>query len=102
MAQFLDILGLLSVLLRGLALVFEVLTVGGVVFQLVVARQHQIGRSWLHCAAALLAITQTCIAGANAAMLMGTTDLGFADVLGADFCRATALVVAGALATTVI
>jgi len=102
MAQFLDIFGLLSVLLRGLALVFEVLTVGVVVFQLVVARQHQIGRSWLHCAAALLAITQTCIAGANAAMLMGTTDLGFADVLGADFCRATALVVAGALATTVI
>jgi len=102
MAQFLDIFAFLSVLLRGLVLAFEALTVGGVVFQLGVARQDQIGRSWLHCAAVLLAITQTCIAGANAAMLMGTTDLGLAEVLGADFCRATLLVVAGALATTVI
>src|SRR5512133_2643812 len=98
MVQFLDIFGFLSVLLRGLVLSFEALTVGGVVFQLGVARQHRVGKSWLRCAAALLAITQTCIAGANAAMLMGTTDLGFADVLGADFCRATLLVVAGALA----
>ena len=102
MAQFLDIFGFLSVLLRGLALAFEALTVGGVIFQLAVARQHTIGKSWLRCAAALLAITQTCIAGANAAMLMGTTDLGFADMLGADFCRATLLVVTGALATTVV
>src|SRR5205085_9313491 len=100
MAQFLDIFGFLSVLLRGLALVFEALTVGGVIFKLSVAREHRIGRSWLRCVPALLAITQTCIAGANAAMLMGTTELRFADILGAGFCRATLLVVAGALATT--
>jgi putative copper resistance protein D len=102
MAQFLDIFGFLSVLLRGMALAFEALTVGGVIFQLWVAREHRIGGFWFRCAAALLAITQASIAAANAAILMGTTDLGFAEILGADFCRATLLVVAGALATAVL
>jgi len=98
MAQFLDIFGFLSVLLRGMALAFEVLTVGGVIFQLWVAREHRVGGFWFRCAVALLAVTYVCIAGANAAILTGTTDLGLAEVLGADFCRATMLVVAGALA----
>jgi putative copper resistance protein D len=102
MVQFLDIFGFLSVLLRGLALAFEALTVGGVIFQLWVAREHRIEYFWFRWAAALLAVTQVCLATANGAVLMGTTDLSFAEILGADFCRATLLVVAGALAATVL
>jgi copper resistance protein D len=102
MGQLLDIFGFLSVLLRGMALSFEALTVGGVIFQLWVARQEKIGGPWLRGAAALLAITQVCVAGVNAAILMGTTDLRLADILGADFCRAALLVLAGAVAIAVL
>jgi putative copper resistance protein D len=49
-------------------------------------------------AALLLAVTQLCVATANSVILIGTTDLQLADVIDADFCRASALVIAGALA----
>ena len=104
MTQFLDIFGFLSVALRGLALAFEALTVGGVIFQLCVAREFALKRAWgwVGCAAVLLAATQLCVAGANAAILMGTTDLALAEIAGADFCRATLLVVAGAMAIALL
>ncbi len=100
MTQFLDIFGFLSVALRGLALAFEALAVGGVIFQYGVAREYALKRGWgwVGVAAVLLAATQVCVAAANAAILMGTTNLGAAEILGADFCRATLLVAAGALA----
>ena len=104
MTQLLDIFGFLSVALRGLALAFEALTVGGVMFQLCVAREHAVKRAWgwVGCAAVLLAATQVSLASANAAILMGTTDLGPAEIAGADFCRATLLVVAGAMAVALL
>lgn len=104
MTQFLEIFGFLSVVLRGLALVLEALTVGGVVFQLCVAREYALKRAWVwvSCAAVLLAATQLCVASANAAILLGTTGLGPAGIVGADFCRATLLVVAGAMAIAVL
>ncbi len=99
MTQFLDIFGFLSVVLRGLALVFEALTVGGIVFQFCVAREHALKHAWrwVSCTAVLLAVTQLCVAGADVAILMGSTGLRPAEILGADFCRATLLVVAGAM-----
>ena len=39
MAQFLDIFAFVSVLLRGMTLAFEALTVGGVIFVLAIARK---------------------------------------------------------------
>ena len=104
MAQFLDIFGFLSVILRGLELAFEALAVGGVVFQLCVAREHAVRRAWawVSGAAALLAATQVCVAGANAAILLGTTDLQLADISGAGFFRASVLVVAGAMAIAIL
>lgn len=104
MTQFLDIFGFLSVLLRGLALAFEALTVGGVIFQLCVAREHAVSRSWVWIsrAAVLLAVTQFALASANATVLMGTTDLRLADIVGADFCTATLLIASGAASIVIL
>jgi putative copper resistance protein D len=102
--QFLDIFGFLSVLLRGLALSFEALTIGGVVFVLGVAGglagKDVAGRvfRWLICVAALLALVQVLLAGANSAILIGTTDLQSVEIAGAQFWKATVLIVAGAVA----
>jgi hypothetical protein len=38
-AKFLDIFAFVSVLLRGMTLAFEALTVGGVIFALAIARE---------------------------------------------------------------
>ena len=99
MTQLLDIFGFLSVLLRGFTLVFEALAVGGVVFQFCIARElaTERGWKWVRWSAVLLACTQACLAGANAAILIGTTDLGLADIVGAGFVAATALIVGGAM-----
>ncbi len=101
MAQLLDIFGFLSVLLRGLTLAFEALTVGGVIFLLVVARgvdapAHRLSR-WVAIAAVALAAVQTCYVAANAAILIGSTDLGWADTAGAGFAIAGAMTASGAL-----
>ncbi len=100
MTQFLDIFGFLSVALRGMALAFEALAAGGVIFQFSVARECALKRTWgwVGLAAVLLAATQVCVATANAAILLGTTNLRLADIAGAGFCKATLLVVAGAMA----
>ena len=104
MTQFLDIFGFLSVALRGLALAFEALTVGGVIFQLCVAREHALKRAWawVGYAALLLAGTEVSLTSANAAILLGTSDLGLADVAGAGFCKAALLIVAGAMAIALL
>lgn len=108
MTQFLDIFGFLSVVLRGLALAFEALTVGGAIFLVAVARgeldaevQRRMMR-WMAGAAALLAVTQVAVAGANTAILMGTTDLRIGEIAGADFWNASLLVVIGATAIAIL
>ncbi len=95
MAQLLDIFGYLSVLLRGLTLSFEALSVGGVIFLLVVARSEPTLHV-LSCFAGLLAIAQVCSVGLNCAILAGTTDMKWVDMAGATFCISGALIIAGA------
>lgn len=103
MTQFLDIFGFLSVLLRGLTLAFEALTVGGVVFLLAVARppasddvRGRIAR-WIIWFALALAVTQIASVAANSAILIGSTDMVLSDVAGAGFWFAGLLMVVGAL-----
>ena len=108
MAQLLDIFGFLSVLLRGMTLCFEALTVGGVVFAWIVAggrtSREVLERTfrWQMCCAISLATVQLLLAAANSAILMGTTDLRLAEVAGADFWKATLLIVAGAAVIVVL
>jgi putative copper resistance protein D len=101
--QFLDIFGFLSVLLRGLTLAFEALTVGGVVFLLAVARppaSDDVRRriaGWIIWFALALAVTQIGSVAANSAILIGSTDMVLRDVAGAGFWFAGLLMVVGAL-----
>ena len=96
MTQLLDIFGFISVLLRGLTLSFEALTVGGVIFLTVVAQSQRV-LQLLNWFAILLAITQVCSVALNSAVLIGTTGMDWTEVAGAGFCIAGALMVAGAL-----
>jgi putative copper resistance protein D len=99
--QFLDIFGFLTVLLRGLTLAFEALTLGGVIFLFVVAGRSESDanarvRRWLSWVAGLLAVTEVAIVSLNSAILVATTDLQLADVFGAGFWIAGALIILGA------
>lgn len=101
MAQFLDIFAFISVLLRGMTLAFEALTVGGVIFALAIA--HQTSSSamargisrFVIWSSALLAVTQVLFVCANSAILMNSTHLKLAEVIGASYCAAGASIVAG-------
>lgn len=104
MTQLLDIFGFLSVLLRGFSLAFEALTIGGVIFISLNAyplAETGVVRAvvrWVRCSALLLLATQTSLAAANSAILLGSTDLKLVDVIGAGFWRAELSIVAGSLA----
>ena len=101
MPQLIDIFGFISVLLRGLTLAGEALTVGGVIFLCTVLPQtagHIVPRPLLMWSAALLAVTQACFLAVNSAILVGSTDMAWANLYGATFWIAGCLVVLGALA----
>jgi len=99
-ASLLDIFGFLSVLLRAATLVFEALTVGGVIFRCAIARDNVSGaRGLARClifSAGLLATVQAAYVGANSSILMASTGLAWDDVKGAEFCISGALTIAGA------
>lgn len=101
MAQLLDIFGFISVLLRGLSLSLEALTIGGVVFSLVVERPPRASRllPWF---AGSVAFVQAGSVMLNAAILAGSTDMSWRDVTGAGFCTAGALMVSGALVVALL
>ncbi len=101
MTQFLDIFGFLAVLLRGLTLAFEALTVGGVVFLLAVARppasddvRSRVAR-WIIWFALALAVIQISSVAANSAVLIGSTDMVLGDVAWAGFWVSGLLMVVG-------
>jgi putative copper resistance protein D len=104
MTALLDIFGFLSVLLRGLQLAFEALTVGGVIFLSGIAQPAMdealstFLTRWLIWAAAMLAGTQICTVTVNSAILVASTDMGVAELVGAGFWISGMLVVAGAVA----
>ena len=104
MTVLLDIFGFLSVLLRGLQLAFEALVVGGVIFLTGIARGavnaalSRVLTRWLTWAAVMLAGTQICAVTVNSAILVGSTDMGLDELIGAGFWISGMLVVAGAVA----
>jgi putative copper resistance protein D len=96
MAQLLDISGFISVLLRGFALSLETLTVGGVLFLLLIARAKPVYRLVPRFAMAL-AIVQTGSLLLNSAILISTTGMSWSEVIGAGYFIAGSLAVLGAV-----
>ena len=99
MAQLLDIFAFVSVLLRGMTLAFEALTIGGAIFMLAIVRKTTSTGllRWLILFSTLLAVTQILFVGANSAILMNSAELTWEDVRGAGYCVAGAMIVAGAV-----
>ncbi len=103
MAQLLGIFGFLSVVLRGLTLAFEALTVGGVIFRLFIARTkppelvYRRLNSWNRIFALALAAVEVCLVCSNTGILMVSTDLRLSDVVTAGFFIAGMFIVAGSI-----
>ncbi len=104
MDQFLDDLGFLSVVLRGLTLGLQSLVIGGLVFRLLAASSGSalpiVGafRRIIAWSAATLALAQCALLAMDTAILMATADLDFSRVIGADFFLAGSATVLLALA----
>ncbi|MBV8200513.1 MAG: CopD family protein [Acidobacteria bacterium] len=104
MIQLLDVFGFLSVLLRGLTLALQSLVIGGLVFELFIARDDagaaaaRSGRRLLLGSALGLALAQAGYLAADTALLTATTGLGLAAVAGANFFVAGAAAAGLALA----
>jgi copper resistance protein D len=106
MAQLPDIFGFLSVLLRAMMLVAQTLAVGGVIFALLVARPLRLGdndsgkvtlcslRRLVTWAAMGMALFQIILLGVNSASLMATAELSLGEIMGANFFRAGAVMIA--------
>ncbi|HWZ57644.1 MAG TPA: CopD family protein, partial [Gemmatimonadaceae bacterium] len=92
-----DLFGFLAVLLRGATLALEALTVGGVIYALVVARERRPDRLMRGAAIALIAV-QIAILAVDTQTLILTTGADLGDVVGASFVTSAALIAAGALA----
>jgi putative copper resistance protein D len=106
MATLLDIFGFLSVILRGAVLVTQSFVVGGIVFLLLMRGiveelgpegEHLGSRSrrFLFWSALAFTVAELTFVAVQCAVLMGTVDLGFTEVLSADFALA-GLTLAGA------
>jgi len=98
-ARLLQIFGFLSVVLCGASLAFQSLTVGGVIFLLLVLRGS--GRDfedtkdsclgWIRRFALALSAMQTSHLVANAFILMQSAEMGLSDIIAANFVLAGAL-----------
>jgi copper resistance protein D len=108
--QLADLFGYFSVLLRAATLVLQSLLLGGVLFLLWVARQSPDARydgletvqsfslRLFRAAAVVLAVVQVLYLYVNSTVLMGTADVVFRDVVGANFFLAgTGIFVAAVL-----
>jgi len=108
LSSFLDIFGFLSVILRGLVLITQSFTIGGVVFALLLlqplgpllsAPSTDIRlrcRTILTISSFAYAAFTICALGVNAAALVGTLELSWSDALSADFARADFAIAAAA------
>jgi putative copper resistance protein D len=113
-ALLLDIFGYLSVLLRGLVLATQSLTVGGVAFLVLAARplRRQLGaagdagfarcRRLLALSATGFVVAQLGFVALQALVLVGTLGTGLGDALGADFARYGIVAAASGLAIAVV
>ena len=94
LTPLLDVFSFVSVLLRGAALAFQSLVIGGVIFSLWILRPlervaagdiYTSARLVVLCSAAALALVQGSYVAANAMLLAGTTDLAWGDLITANF-----------------
>ncbi len=109
MSLLLDIFGFLSVILRGLILIAQSFTYGGLAFLLLLLRpleSHlaieggEIGRrcrTFLRISAFAFAAFTLCAFALNAAALVGTLQLSWSEAASADFARADLVIFACAL-----
>lgn len=99
MVTLLDIFGFLSVVIRGAVLVTQSFVVGGIAFLLLMRgiagelgpdgeRLQFRARRFLLWSALAFTLAELAFVAVQCAVLMGTVDLGLADVLGADFALA--------------
>lgn len=110
MPRLLQIFGFLSVLLRGASLTFQSLTAGGVIFLFVVLRKLSDDSaeikasclSWLRRFALVLVTVQISYLAANSLILMESAQIGFAEVIGANFVLAGVLGIAASLTIIVL
>lgn len=108
MVQLLDIFGFISVLLRGATLAFQSLVIGSVVFELCVMRGADLdGMTKATHRLALwssigLALSQSLFVLANSAILMQSTEMPLAEVIGANYFIAGCLTVACAIVIGVL
>src|SRR5215475_13486796 len=107
MIPFLDLYGFVSVVLRALALVFEALMVGGVIFQFGIAKKYSnqmVGTrvtSLVTCSSTLLAITETVYLGTNSIVLIQLSNLTWTEASGATFFVWGTVLIVGALLVSV-
>ena len=93
MENLLNIFGFLSVLLRAATLCFQTLTIGGIVFLIVVTRNEdlrteavvRICRKWITIFALALAGTEIFYVFADTLILMQSADMPFREAVGANF-----------------
>lgn len=109
MSSFLDIFGFLSVILRGLILIAQSLTLGGIGFTVLLwqplssrlsTESSEIGRRCriiLANSSIAFAVFTLSTLIVNAAVLAGTLDLPWRDTLDADFARADIAIAGAAL-----
>lgn len=109
MSLLLDIFGFLSVILRGMILVAQSFTFGGLAFLLLLLRpleprlsadRAKIGRrchNFLRFSAFAFAFFTICAFALNAAALMGTLQTSWGEVASTDFARADLIIFACAL-----
>ena len=114
LVKLVDLFSFLSVVLRAGTLVFQSVLLGGVLFVLWTARsspaasEESIARvqasSWklLRLSAVGLAIVQLLYLYVDSAVLMGSADIGFSGVVGANFFISGSIVLVAALLTAIV
>lgn len=109
MAQLISIFGFLAVLLRAANMCLQTVSVGGILFLIFAARNEEqrtepfLNSSWkvIRWSSAGVALTQLLCVITNALVLTSSEEIPFTAVMQADFVRACALSVLGAMALVV-
>ena len=114
MALLIDIFGFLTVMLRGITLATQSLTIGGIAFIALLARPltPELGRAGqtilqrcrvlLFWSAIAFFLTEAIVVALETAVLMGSLDIGIGETIDAQFARAGFTVMAGAAAVALL
>jgi len=113
-ALLIDIFGFLTVVLRGITLATQSLTIGGIAFIALLARPltpelGRTGQTILHRCRVLLFwsavaffLAEAIVVALETAVLMGSLDIGIGETIDAQFARAGFAVMAGAAAVALL